>query len=118
METGSPTSASVLPASLVGREAELPRLNSLVDDPSSGFRGVLLEGDPGIGKTVLWQATVEQARRRGRRVLVARPAEWVGKGDPVSSIDPTVTAAVAATADPKGGSLVQPAAQSNNPRPA
>jgi hypothetical protein len=43
---------------------------------------------------------------------------WVGKSDPVSSIDPTVTLAVAATAHPKGGSLVQQVAQSNTPRKA
>jgi RecG-like helicase len=32
-------------------------------------------GEPGIGKTTLWQAAVEQARARGARVLMARPTE-------------------------------------------
>ena len=35
----------------------------------------MLEGEPGIGKTTLWQAGVEAARERGCVVLLARPAE-------------------------------------------
>ena len=36
---------------------------------------LVLEGEPGIGKTTLWSAAVERARVRGFRVLSARPAE-------------------------------------------
>src|SRR5258707_4998664 len=36
---------------------------------------LVLEGEPGIGKTTLWSAAVEWARERGFRVLSARPAE-------------------------------------------
>lgn len=35
---------------------------------------LLIEGEPGIGKTTLWLAAVEQARDRGFRVLSARAA--------------------------------------------
>ena len=35
---------------------------------------LLIEGEAGIGKTALWQAGVEDARRRGIRVLSARSA--------------------------------------------
>ena len=35
---------------------------------------LLLEGEPGIGKTTLWLRAVEQARERGFRVLLARSA--------------------------------------------
>ncbi len=35
---------------------------------------LLMEGEPGIGKTVLWRAGVELARARGLRVLTAIPA--------------------------------------------
>ena len=39
------------------------------------MRGLLLVGGPGIGKTTLWENGVEAARRRGVRVLVARPSD-------------------------------------------
>ena len=35
----------------------------------------MLEGGAGIGKTTLWEAAVDAARRRGRRVLSTRPSE-------------------------------------------
>jgi predicted ATPase len=35
----------------------------------------VIGGEPGIGKTTLWRATLERARDRGMRVLVTRPAE-------------------------------------------
>ena len=36
---------------------------------------VVVEGPAGIGKTTRWLAAVDDARRRGYRVLLARPAE-------------------------------------------
>lgn len=57
---------------IVGREAELARLQALFDD--EGPTCVLIEGEAGIGKTTLWLDGVEQARRRWN-VLAARPAE-------------------------------------------
>ena len=36
---------------------------------------LIVEGEPGIGKTTLWLAAVEQARERGFQVLMARPAQ-------------------------------------------
>ena len=47
----------------------------------------MLEGEPGIGKSTLWQAAVEQGRSMDCRVLSARPVEveigipYVGLGD-------------------------------------
>jgi DNA-binding CsgD family transcriptional regulator len=40
-----------------------------------GPAALLLHGEPGIGKSTLWQAGVEEALRRGLRVLSSRPAE-------------------------------------------
>ena len=48
---------------------------------------MVLEGEPGIGKSTLWLAAVAAARRRGFLVLSSRPAEaerglaHVGLGD-------------------------------------
>ena len=67
-EPGSPV------VSIVGRERELAALREPAVD-ETGARGLLLVGEPGIGKTTLWEAGVEAARSRGVRVLVARPGE-------------------------------------------
>ena len=40
-----------------------------------GPAGVVLEGEAGIGKTVLWRAALDRARALGLRVLDARPTE-------------------------------------------
>ena len=60
-------------STVVGREAELERIEAFVAD---GRRQALaLVGEPGIGKTTLWQQAVAAARARGATVLAARPAE-------------------------------------------
>jgi DNA-binding CsgD family transcriptional regulator/tetratricopeptide (TPR) repeat protein len=59
---------------IVGREAELMALDEFV--ASGGVpRAFVLTGVPGIGKTTLWEAGVELARRRGVRVLSARASD-------------------------------------------
>jgi DNA-binding NarL/FixJ family response regulator len=58
---------------LVGRESELRAVETFLR--SERPRAVAIVGEPGIGKTTLWQAAVEQARARGVRMLVARPTE-------------------------------------------
>ncbi|WP_367135604.1 AAA family ATPase [Saccharothrix sp. HUAS TT1] len=54
---------------LAGRERELGRLLALVDDLSQGRGSALLvEGEPGIGKTALVRVTCDAAAARGFRV--------------------------------------------------
>ncbi|MFN8623745.1 MAG: AAA family ATPase [Chloroflexota bacterium] len=62
--------------SIVGRDAEQTVLARALDDLVAG-RGshIVLEGAAGMGKTRLWEDAVEGARRRGVRVLDARPAQ-------------------------------------------
>jgi DNA-binding CsgD family transcriptional regulator len=55
---------------LTGRERELAVVESFLDE--DGPRALLLEGEPGIGKTSLWLAGVEAAPARGMGVLAAR----------------------------------------------
>jgi DNA-binding CsgD family transcriptional regulator len=57
----------------VAREHEVERLTRALDDPRPG-RIVLLDGEAGIGKTTVWEAGVDHARRQGCQVLRARPA--------------------------------------------
>jgi DNA-binding CsgD family transcriptional regulator len=58
---------------LVGREQELDRVLGFFA-AADGTGKLLLEGEPGIGKTTLWRAGLDEAQRRGFRVLEARPA--------------------------------------------
>ena len=62
-------------STIVGRTEELDALFAFVDDAKAGPAALVLEGDPGIGKSTLLEAAVEHARERGVRVLLARPTE-------------------------------------------
>ena len=61
--------------SLIGRERELATATAFLDGAASGLTVLLIDGDPGIGKTTVWGATTEQARDLGYRVLSCRPAQ-------------------------------------------
>ena len=60
-------------SSLVGREAELGAVETFLR--SERPCAIAIVGEPGIGKTTLWQAAVEHSRAQGARVLIARPTE-------------------------------------------
>ena len=45
---------------LQGRERELETLAAYVDAVREGPRGFVVEGEPGIGKTTLWEAALPQ----------------------------------------------------------
>ena len=72
---------------IAGRGEELASLHAFIDEVREGPSALVLEGEAGIGKSTLWRAGVEHARRRGLRVLASRPAEaerslpHVGLGD-------------------------------------
>src|SRR5215218_2655063 len=58
---------------ILGREAEVQAVGRFLDGPAPA--GLVLEGPAGIGKTTVWRAGIEHARRAGHRVLVTRPSE-------------------------------------------
>jgi DNA-binding CsgD family transcriptional regulator len=58
---------------LVGRERETARLRAFLADLAGGPSALVVEGEPGIGKTALLEAALIQAA--GRRVLRASCAE-------------------------------------------
>jgi DNA-binding CsgD family transcriptional regulator len=60
---------------IVGREEQLASIHTFIDDAEGAPAALVLEGEPGIGKSILWLAGVEIARARGFRVLSSRPAE-------------------------------------------
>jgi DNA-binding CsgD family transcriptional regulator len=60
-------------AVVIGREEEIGSIEAFLDELRP--RTLLIAGEPGIGKTTLWEAGVEAARRRSRRMLVHRAIE-------------------------------------------
>jgi DNA-binding CsgD family transcriptional regulator len=58
----------------VGRDAELAEVDAFLRSLTMASRALALEGDPGIGKTTVWQEAVDRARRAGALVLACRPA--------------------------------------------
>jgi DNA-binding NarL/FixJ family response regulator len=60
---------------IVGRDEEMALVQGFFDRADGASRALIVEGHAGIGKSTLWAAAVEHARRRGFGVLAARPAE-------------------------------------------
>ena len=61
---------------LVGRDVELVRLEALVGEVAAGRgRPVWVEGEPGIGKTALLAAGLNQVKEAGCQLFVARADE-------------------------------------------
>jgi DNA-binding SARP family transcriptional activator/DNA-binding CsgD family transcriptional regulator len=109
--------SSPMAADCIGREEELRLvLASLEELPAA----VVLEGDPGIGKTSVWQAALGELGTGGAHVLSTRPAEaeselsYAGLADVLEPVLDDVLSALPAPqrhaleialrrADPEGG---------------
>jgi DNA-binding CsgD family transcriptional regulator len=61
-------------AGIATRPAEERAVGEFLDSASSAPSALLIEGEPGIGKSTLWSTARERARERGFRVLSARVA--------------------------------------------
>lgn len=55
----------------IGRQRELTAIEATVDGAALGPVGILVSGEPGIGKSVLFRAVVERFRARGWQVATA-----------------------------------------------
>ena len=62
-------------ADIIGRAGELEAVDRFLGRASEGAASLLVEGEAGIGKTILWRASLERAREGGSRVLRSAPAE-------------------------------------------
>src|SRR6266481_2374736 len=69
----TPQSRSRLPqvTVLVGREPELEIVEDLLDRVAEGGHGLIVRGEPGIGKSALLAEVSARAGSRGMRVLTA-----------------------------------------------
>jgi predicted ATPase len=61
--------------SVVGREAELAAVDAALEAARSSLAALVLEGEPGIGKTTVWREGLARAAGRGFRVLACRAAQ-------------------------------------------
>ncbi len=57
--------------SVVGRSAEFRAIDAFINSATTSPAALVIEGEAGIGKTTLWLAAIEEARRRGYRILSA-----------------------------------------------
>ncbi len=86
----------------VGREPEIAFLEAFLDQPDHALQAAILVGDPGIGKSTLWQHAIEAAHRRSLLVLASRPAEteqgleYLVLGDLFRDLDPSQLASLPA----------------------
>jgi predicted ATPase len=77
---------------VVGREAEIAAIEAFLAASGSGPVGLLIAGEPGIGKTTVWRECVRLADEQGYRVLAAGSTEsevklsFVGLSDLLSSV--------------------------------
>ncbi|MCZ7588319.1 MAG: AAA family ATPase [Gaiella sp.] len=60
---------------MIGRERELEQARGLLAAVAGGSCALVLAGEPGIGKSTIWAAVLEDAETLGHRVLAARPSQ-------------------------------------------
>ena len=83
-------------AGLKCRPLEGRSVDAFLTSTAVGPSALLIEGEPGIGKTTLWLAAVEQARSRGFRVLSTRAAAaesvlaYTALADMLDDVDPAI----------------------------
>jgi Cdc6-like AAA superfamily ATPase len=77
MESGSDDRVppAMTNSKLVGRHDEVAAIERFLGSLGDGSRVLLVEGEPGIGKTTVIQAAARSARARDYMVLAAAPAE-------------------------------------------
>ena len=61
--------------SITGRDAELDDVSRWLDLAAGGPAALVVGGEAGIGKSILWEVATAQAAARGARVLVSRSVE-------------------------------------------
>jgi DNA-binding CsgD family transcriptional regulator/tetratricopeptide (TPR) repeat protein len=81
---------------VIGRELELATVQQVLVGMSDGAGSLVVQGLPGIGKTVIWAAAVSAARDQGVVVRECRCAQadstmaFAGLGDLFDSLDPAI----------------------------
>lgn len=74
--TTCPWCEAMTAAALTGRDGDLDVVRTFLDDASVSGAGLLLTGEPGVGKTALLEAAHDAAMAAGIRVLRAAGVEF------------------------------------------
>jgi DNA-binding CsgD family transcriptional regulator len=88
----------VVSAGLVTRPAEFRAVAEFLLSAAAQVSGLVIEGEPGIGKTTLWLAAQDDARAQGFEVLSARVGEaesvlaYAAVADLLGDLDPAILA--------------------------
>ena len=83
---------------VIGREEELSAVDEFLAATEDEAACLSLEGEPGIGKTTVWQEAVRRARELGFCILSSRPAasearlSFAGLGDLLADVGAEVSA--------------------------
>lgn len=83
---------------MVSRPLEIRAVSEFLRSAAHRPRGLVIEGEPGIGKTTLWLSGVEQARSTGFRVFTARVGQaesvlaYAAVADLLRTVEATVLA--------------------------
>jgi DNA-binding CsgD family transcriptional regulator len=78
---------------IVGRDAELATIGETLAGNPNGLQVLLIEGEPGIGKTTVWLAGIDQAKQLNFRILACRAAQaetrmsFAGLGDLLAHVE-------------------------------
>jgi DNA-binding CsgD family transcriptional regulator/tetratricopeptide (TPR) repeat protein len=106
VRSASGVSEAGVAGAIVGRDAELASLERWLGTSRPAL--LQLEGEAGIGKTVLWDEGVRVAREAGALVLACRPAEVetvVAYGALASLLEPALAIASGAVPPPRRRAL-------------
>jgi DNA-binding CsgD family transcriptional regulator len=60
---------------VIGRDAALGEVSAFLTAAAHEFTQLTILGEPGIGKTTVWQEALRRARTRGAGVMMTRPSE-------------------------------------------
>ncbi|HXR21534.1 MAG TPA: hypothetical protein VN786_03160 [Acidimicrobiales bacterium] len=104
---------------LVGRDDEFAALGRLVTEGGTSFRALVMEGEPGTGKTTRCRVGAELARGQGLTVVSCNPVEagtmlaFAPLGDLLAPLadDLCRGVACAATTIARGGFVARPCGQ-------
>src|SRR5919206_2904794 len=70
---------STMPAAIVGRQEALTAIERFLGEARERYVALVVEGEPGIGKTVLWREGVRRGGENGFRVVSAQPTQAEAK---------------------------------------